>query len=183
MSKLNFLCWLCDRIWCFLEKFTPLAKILHCRRQWREWQIPPLESAHLAHLLGPIWSFFSLPREPQIYNLHNSLTTIWRVWKMEVSIKNSPLSPSVPSELSLSMPPPPNWPSLSTNKMLFHCYRIYFSSSVTKRRPSLKFLFKIYMQVSGLEPTTFGYPGVDLSHNSVNHVNSLNHVNSVSSGA
>ena len=25
-----------------MEKFTPLAKILHCRRQWREWQIPPL---------------------------------------------------------------------------------------------------------------------------------------------
>ena len=26
----------------FLEKFTPLAKILHCRRQWRHWQISPL---------------------------------------------------------------------------------------------------------------------------------------------
>ena len=28
--------------WVKMEKFTPLAKILHCRRQWREWQIPPL---------------------------------------------------------------------------------------------------------------------------------------------
>ena len=49
MSKLNFLCWLCDRIWCFLEKFTPLAKILHCRRQWREWQIRPLTVRGVAH--------------------------------------------------------------------------------------------------------------------------------------
>ena len=28
--------------WVKMEKFTPLAKILHCRRQWRHWQIPPL---------------------------------------------------------------------------------------------------------------------------------------------
>ena len=26
----------------FLEKFTTLVKILHCRRQWRHWQISPL---------------------------------------------------------------------------------------------------------------------------------------------
>ena len=25
-----------------MEKFTPLAKNLHCRRQWRHWQIPTL---------------------------------------------------------------------------------------------------------------------------------------------
>ena len=25
-----------------MEKFTPLAKILHCRRHWRHWQISPL---------------------------------------------------------------------------------------------------------------------------------------------
>ena len=29
----------------FLQKFTPLAKILHCRRQWRQWQISPLIGA------------------------------------------------------------------------------------------------------------------------------------------
>ena len=28
--------------WVKMEKFTPLAKILHCRRHWRHWQIPPL---------------------------------------------------------------------------------------------------------------------------------------------
>ena len=28
--------------WMKMEKFTPLAKILHCRRHWRHWQIPPL---------------------------------------------------------------------------------------------------------------------------------------------
>ena len=28
--------------WVKMEKFTPLAKILHCRRHWRDGQIPPL---------------------------------------------------------------------------------------------------------------------------------------------
>ena len=30
-----------------MEKFTPLAKIIHCRRQWRHRQIPPLLLHHL----------------------------------------------------------------------------------------------------------------------------------------
>ena len=37
--------------WVKMEKFTPLAKILHCRRQWRHGQIPTLfvcvDSKHL----------------------------------------------------------------------------------------------------------------------------------------
>ena len=28
--------------WVKMQKFTPLAKILHCRQQWRHGQIPPL---------------------------------------------------------------------------------------------------------------------------------------------
>ena len=28
--------------WVKMEKFTPLAKILHCRRHWQHWQIPTL---------------------------------------------------------------------------------------------------------------------------------------------
>jgi len=28
--------------WVKMEKFTPLTKILHCRRHWRHGQIPPL---------------------------------------------------------------------------------------------------------------------------------------------
>jgi len=28
--------------WLKMETFTPLAKILHCRRQWQQWQISPL---------------------------------------------------------------------------------------------------------------------------------------------
>ena len=28
--------------WVKMEKFTPLAKILHCLWHWRHWQIPPL---------------------------------------------------------------------------------------------------------------------------------------------
>ena len=39
---LSFILW----ILLFLEKFTPLAKILHCRRQWRHWQISPLVSGN-----------------------------------------------------------------------------------------------------------------------------------------
>ena len=37
--------------WVRIEKFTPLAKILHCRRQWRQWQIPPLpqKKSYLRH--------------------------------------------------------------------------------------------------------------------------------------
>ena len=37
----------------FLEKFTPLAKILHCRRHWRQWQISPL--------VVPFWFFWKSP--------------------------------------------------------------------------------------------------------------------------
>ena len=29
-----------------MEKFTPLTKFLHCCRQWRHWQIPPLKMAY-----------------------------------------------------------------------------------------------------------------------------------------
>ena len=31
--------------WVKMEKFTPLAKILHCRRHWRDGQIPPLKTS------------------------------------------------------------------------------------------------------------------------------------------
>ena len=34
-----------------MEKFTPLAKILHCRRQRRHVQIPPLNLAKANHKL------------------------------------------------------------------------------------------------------------------------------------
>ena len=30
--------------WVKMEKFTPLAKILHCHRHWRHGQIPPLQA-------------------------------------------------------------------------------------------------------------------------------------------
>ena len=33
--------------WVKMEKFTPLAKILHCRRHWRHGQIPPLPTSIL----------------------------------------------------------------------------------------------------------------------------------------
>ena len=31
--------------WVKMEKFTPMAKILHCRQHWRHGQIPPLHKA------------------------------------------------------------------------------------------------------------------------------------------
>ena len=40
--------------WVKMEKFTPLAKILHCRRHWRHGQIPPL---CLWSLLPEIFAF------------------------------------------------------------------------------------------------------------------------------
>ena len=33
--------------WVKMEKFAPLAKILHCRRQWQHGQIPTLVDKHL----------------------------------------------------------------------------------------------------------------------------------------
>ena len=47
--------------WVKMEKFTPLAKILHCRRHWRDGQIPPLPHRHHRHryqgdLDGDTWS-------------------------------------------------------------------------------------------------------------------------------
>ena len=38
--------------WVKMEKFTLLAKILHCRRQWRHWQIPPLAGIGVLKLLS-----------------------------------------------------------------------------------------------------------------------------------
>ena len=38
--------------WVKTEKFTPLAKILHCRRHWRDGQIPPLTTSFYAFLCG-----------------------------------------------------------------------------------------------------------------------------------
>ena len=48
----------------FLEKFTPLVKILHCRRQWRHWQISSLcADSHSdldlrlqTHLIWKVWT-------------------------------------------------------------------------------------------------------------------------------
>ena len=35
--------------WVKRERFTPLAKILHCHRQWRDGQIPPLQGGSGKH--------------------------------------------------------------------------------------------------------------------------------------
>ena len=42
--------------WVKMEKFTPLAKILHCRRQWRHWKIPPLGFRNFFSRFSTCWS-------------------------------------------------------------------------------------------------------------------------------
>ena len=52
--------------WVKMEKFTPLAKILHCCRQWRYGQIPPLTGT-LGYFFARCCSFFlykSAPNHP-----------------------------------------------------------------------------------------------------------------------
>ena len=47
--------------WVKMEKFTPLAKILHCRRHWQHGQIPPL--------LMTCWAFFCWGGSPSNWTL------------------------------------------------------------------------------------------------------------------
>ena len=48
-----------------MEKFTPLAKILHCRWQWGHGQIPPLKGPHVlnkaSNLLVIYWKTKGIP--------------------------------------------------------------------------------------------------------------------------
>ena len=41
--------------WVKMEKFTQLAKILHCRRQWRHGQIPPLSICREIMIIAYFW--------------------------------------------------------------------------------------------------------------------------------
>ena len=44
---LKFLSYSCEKNCCFLGKSTPRVKIVHCRRQWRQGQISPLNTTFL----------------------------------------------------------------------------------------------------------------------------------------
>ena len=48
-----------------MEKFTPLAKILHCRWHWRHGQIPPLGGSGLGGMM-PKWYLHSESVQPEI---------------------------------------------------------------------------------------------------------------------
>ena len=63
--------------WVKMEKFTQLAKILHCRRHWRHWQIPPL----LGELVGRAWNICKLCLK-------------W--WWMQSASRSAPLPPPRP---------------------------------------------------------------------------------------
>ena len=60
-----------------MEKFTPLAKNLHCRRHWGHWQIPPL----LGELVGRAWNICKLCLK-------------W--WWMQSASRSAPLPPPRP---------------------------------------------------------------------------------------
>ena len=55
-----------------MEKFTPLAKFLHCGRQWRQWQISPLyHSTIYTAFLGYISSHWTKSCFPLCFCIHN----------------------------------------------------------------------------------------------------------------
>ena len=80
------MCKLSERICCILEKFTPLAKILHCHWHCWHWQISPLECLNYERNLriwirapevlfrGPEdWYFRLIFSSSWIYNWPNAL--------------------------------------------------------------------------------------------------------------
>ena len=67
MNKLNFLCWLCDRICCFLEKFAPL---------WQKFYTAVGSDGSDKYHLFEIGSLLSLNNKQQRGSLL-SLTTCW----------------------------------------------------------------------------------------------------------
>ena len=60
-----------------MEKFTPLAKNLHCRRQWRHGQIPPLLIIHtiIIHISGSVVHSLTLVPEPERFIRHRCICT------------------------------------------------------------------------------------------------------------
>ena len=80
-----------------MEKFTPLAKILHCRRHWRHWQIPPLiyQSKSCGHALIHIsscltkWLNSVISQSKAREWSDSGLTKIWFVYfKFEIGISS-----------------------------------------------------------------------------------------------
>ena len=68
------------KTWVKMEKFTPLAKILHCRRQWRQWQISPLGAHTRMTIGGPTLGESQSPRDfrgPTIYGLDEAKRREW----------------------------------------------------------------------------------------------------------
>ena len=76
--ELSFILWIA----LFLEKFTPLVKILHCRRKWRHWQISPLpgSSRHFSYHPAPFRSSDHFADCPAV--LHNTHVTFLKIDQM-----------------------------------------------------------------------------------------------------
>ena len=75
-----------------MEKFTPLAKILHCRRHWRHWQISPLLAAFRRINFPKGSPIFAVPTSKADDN--SRLRNTSEIWE----VPNSP--PSAPCRLS-----------------------------------------------------------------------------------
>ena len=68
------------KTWVKMEKITPLAKILHCRRHWRHGQIPPLFRIRID---GTGIGLLCLHIMKKVLLIRNSILTD-RLWKMEL---------------------------------------------------------------------------------------------------
>ena len=75
--------------WVKMEKFTPLAKILHCRRQWRHGQIPPLFVCHQIYLSPPgRHDPFDEVSNPDLAHLCRKARREWKTWFWSVLYVN-----------------------------------------------------------------------------------------------
>ena len=56
--------------WVKMEKFTPLAKILHCRRHWRHWQISTLGWHQNFHTLTTVFYCLTFEKAYIVYCIY-----------------------------------------------------------------------------------------------------------------
>ena len=78
--------------WVKMETFTPLAKILHCRRQWRQWQISPLLLSICISSFANSCTFEKFGIQTTHFKMGWMVIAVWRrlqdfVWKLRLAIK------------------------------------------------------------------------------------------------
>ena len=78
--------------WVKMKKFTLLAKILHCRRQWRQWQISPLLLSICISSFANSCTFEKFGIQTTHFKMGWMVIAVWRrlqdfVWKLRLAIK------------------------------------------------------------------------------------------------